>query len=594
MGTENSEHDDAVSAPEGFVDIIGDLITRLDLSLAYFSEKVTNLSNFVMHVATMECEFEALVFDKDQMGFDYIQKGLQFDLLCGVLDSEVRDLGGFFDTLQVEIVDAREKVFSCTHLGEAFLAMHYKLLDFEHCLKQSEEQFDEIKMQLVTFQKTLSSLKNAENGNAEAGQIIREGDKSFNEDDIEIKMQTIAQQRHILRMLEKSLARELDLEKNINDSREIQEFLEVRLFSLEQLLVNMEEEAIDVWEKWLEADNASEILLGISKGLLGRLQVSQFNLNGLSHRESELRTKLEAFVQQLKVRDITLDQSGSSIAEQNSVLPGQTNGAKADVNDAEGKLGLADSEVFTLSEKVCSLEKQLKESESQLLNVKASSDDYQKQYNVVCSEVSNKENLIVELKENISNSESRANSAEARCKLLTDTNSKLNEELALLKDGGNTSARVDLLERQLKESDLKLQNALASAEASQEKQIMLYSTFRDMESVIKDLKSKVAKAESRADSAEENCIILSESNAELNEELSFSRTRLECLEGSLHREEEAKMATAKDLGRKTKVLKNLVTQLAVERERLKLQLSSLASENNILVMKLKAAYKDPS
>ena len=57
--------------------------------------------------------------------------------------------------------------------------------------------------------------------------------------------------------------------------------------------------------------------------------------------------------------------------------------------------------------------------------------------------------------------------------------------------------------------------------------------------MIKDLKSKVSKAESRADSAEEKCIILSESNSDLNEELNFSRSRLECLEGSLHQVEEA-------------------------------------------------------
>ena len=85
------------------------------------------------------------------------------------------------------------------------------------------------------------------------------------------------------------------------------------------------------------------------------------------------------------------------------------------------------------------------------------------------------------------------------------------------------------------------------------------------------LKSKVSKAEGRADSAEDNCIILSESNAELNEELSFLRSRLESLEGSLQREEEVKMATVEDIGKQAKVFKKLVTQLAVERERLKQQ-----------------------
>ncbi|XP_061367801.1 WPP domain-interacting tail-anchored protein 1-like [Gastrolobium bilobum] len=611
MSTESAEHE-AVAASacdvsvdiEGVVlsngDVNGDLgvvssrmLTRMDLSLAYFSEKVSNLSILAMHLATMESEFEAIVLEKGHMELGFFEKGLEFDLLSGVLDSEVRELDGLLDTFQAGIAEVRERVFSCTHIGDAFMAMQDKLLDCEQYLRQTEEQFTEIKIQSASFQRNLSSFKKAENGNGEEGEIVREDGKSLNVN-AEIKLQTIEQQRHILRMLEKSLAREMDLEKNFYDSREIQEKLRLRMFSLEQEVDYMEEEAIDVWEKLFEADNACEILMGISKGLLGRLQISQFNLNGVSHRESELRAKLETFAEQPKARDITFDKIESSTAELNSSLLGPTNGAKANLKDAEDKLILANSDVFTLSEKVSLLEKQLKESEFQLLNVKTSADEYQKQYNVGCSEVRDMGNLIVELKETVSIAESRANSAEAKCKLLSETNSKLEEKMALLEGGGVMSMRVDLLERQLKESNVQLQNTVASAEASEEKQNMLYSTIRDMENLIKDLKSKVSKAKSRADSAEENCIILSESNADLNEELSFLRSRLECLMGSLHREEEAKMATAKDVGKQTKALKNLVTQLAIERERLKQQLSSLASENKILVVKLKQTFKYPS
>jgi len=367
-------------------------------------------------------------------------------------------------------------------------------------------------------------------GNGDAGEIIREDDKSLNAK-AEMKLQTVEKQRNILRMLEKSLAKELDLEKDLNDSREMEETLKLRMFFTEQQLVNMEEEAMDVWERWLQADNASEVLLGISKGLLGRLHISQFSLKGLTHRESELRANLK---------------------------------------DAEDKLTLTNSEVLSLSDKVSSLEKQLKESEVQLLNARASADEYQEQYSSVCSEARDMGSIIVELKEAVSNAESRANSAETKCDLLTEANLKLNEELALLR---GTSERADLLEGQLKESALRLQKMVASAKANQEKQSKLYSTIRDKETVIKDLNSKVLKAESRADSAEDNCIILSESNAELNEELSFLRSRLESVEGSLHREEEAKTETAKDIGKQAKVFEKLITQLAVERERLKQQVS---------------------
>ncbi|XP_027357828.1 WPP domain-interacting tail-anchored protein 1-like isoform X2 [Abrus precatorius] len=606
MSTESAELEAVTSSTcdvnvdlEGVVslsnrDAVGDLgivcstiLTKLDFSLACFSEKVSNLSIFVMHLATMESEFESLDLEENHTGLGSLEKGVEFDLLRGVLDSEVRELGGFLDSLQAWIAEVRERVCSCTHLGEAFMTMEDKLLDSEQKLKQSEEQFNEIKMQSASFVRALSSFKKAENG-----EIVKEDDKFLNVN-TGLTLQTVEQQRYILQMLEKSLAREIDLEKNIHHSREVQETLKLRMFFLEQELVDMEEEAIDVWERWFEADNAREILLGISKGLLGRLQISQFNLTGLSHRESELRAKLENVLENLKVRDIIIDKIESSAAEINGSHLGQTNNAKANLKDAEDKLTVANSYVFTLSDKVSSLEKQLKESEFELVNVKACADEYQKQYNVMCSEVRDMGNLIGELKESVSNAESRANSSEEKCKLLTETNSKLTEELALLKGGGGSSTRVDLLEKQLKESNLQLQNTVASAKASQEKQRMLYSTIRDMENVIKDLKSKVSKAENRVDSAEENCIILSESNAELNEELSFLKNRLESLEGSLHREEEAKMATANDIGKQTKVLKTLLKQLAIERERLKQQLSSLASENKILIVKLKQTYKAP-
>ena len=48
-------------------------------------------------------------------------------------------------------------------------------------------------------------------------------------------MQTAEQQRHKLRMLEKSFAREMDLEKKLTESRLNEEELKLRLLSSEQM-----------------------------------------------------------------------------------------------------------------------------------------------------------------------------------------------------------------------------------------------------------------------------------------------------------------------------------------------------------------------
>lgn len=164
MNTEIADLETLVSLSDED-NVMGDLgvvsstmVTRLDLSLACFSEKVSNLRNFVMHLATMESEFETS--EKDHMmGIGSVLKVLEFDLLCGALDSLVRELDEFLDSLHYGIVEVRERVCSCTHLVQSFITLQDKLLDYEECLRQSVEMFIEIKIHSASFQRTLCSLK---------------------------------------------------------------------------------------------------------------------------------------------------------------------------------------------------------------------------------------------------------------------------------------------------------------------------------------------------------------------------------------------------------------------------------------------------
>lgn len=340
----------------------------------------------------------------------------------------------------------------------------------------------------------MTGISDKDTGSLEDDQFLNENAK--------IKLQTAEQQRHFLRMLEKSLAREMDLEKKLTESRQVEEALKFRLGSFEQELLYTEEEATDACERLFEAENSAEVLKGISKELLGRLQIVLFNMNGSVQQEAGLRSKLDSLVKQVEV----------------------------------------------------------------------------------------KESVIASLRENLSEAQARADGAEVRCKSLAETNIELNEDL---KGSRATSEKVESLERQLRESDIQLQHAVAYAEASLEKQNMLYSTVKDMENLIQDLKLKVSKADSRADSAEEKLIILSEANAGLTEEISFLRDRLECLEASLHQAEETKLATAKDIGIRTKVITNLVMQMAVERERLRQQVWTFSLTYFLFTLKVVLALAYP-
>ncbi|XP_026407701.1 WPP domain-interacting tail-anchored protein 1-like isoform X2 [Papaver somniferum] len=541
----------------------GEVLTRLELDLAYSAEKLLNLDILLMHVSAKESDYEALTPEDDSVWADSAaDKGLQFILLSGVLDTEVREIQSFMASLQTEIVYARQKVCSCDRDNDSFEEMEEKLKDLEKSFKQSENIVTDMRLQSAKFQRIILSFENGQ----------------FSPTSTRLKMQTAEQQRHILRMLEKSLARELDMEKKLSDSRNSEEELRRKLHTAEHELLCIEEAAEVSFERLFEAENAAVVLMGISKQILGQLQLLQFNMNGSVQREEQMGNELANIVEQLK----TLEMSSSELDKSLSI---QTNTSKISLKEAEEKYNRADSEALALKETVHTLEEKVKESEIQLENAKASIEESEEHTHELCAEITEMENQIEDLKKNISGVESKAENLEAKCKLLSEINLELNEELGLFKNNVNNTEKVSSLEKQLNESDIQLQHARASAEASYEKQSMLNSAIRDMEDVIEDLKSKVAKAENRALSAEVKCTMLSETNMELNEELTFLRGRTECLETSLHQGDEAKAATAKDISIRTKLITDLVLQLAFERERLKKQITSLTRANRVLAEK---------
>jgi chromosome segregation ATPase len=341
-------------------------------------------------------------------------------------------------------------------------------------------------------------------------------------------------------MLEKSLARELDLEKKLAESRNNEE-LKLKLRYTEQVAFYMEEAAEVVWGRFLEADNATEVLMGISKGIMGRLQVTEFNLNGSMKRENELNSKVQNLTEQLKAKDVALEKHER---------------CNVNVNNIE-----ENSELLALREKMKFLEQERKDFEVQINSLT--------EENEACQEhLIEVENFVESLKESIDIAENRAESAEAKVTQLTDTNIELTEELNFLKGSASTvEKKVGSLEKQLREVDIQLQNAKASSEASQEQQNMLYSAIWDMEILIEELKSKVSIAESNKDIAEEQCIVLSEKNEELHKELDLLKSRMHILKTFLDQASNTKLSTAKEIDTRTKFIMDSVMQVTSERER---------------------------
>lgn len=364
-------------------------------------------------------------------------------------------------------------------------------------------------------------------------------------------LQMAGQQRHSLRMLEKSLARELDLEKKLIESRQNEEELKLKLHYKEQIAFHMEEAAEVVWGRFLEADNSTEVLRGVSKQLVGQLHLVHFHLNSLIQRENELKSRFQDVVEELKGKDTALQKLKSS-NEENSA------------NNAE---------LFSLREKVKFLEEKLKESEVQLKDSNSTNKSSQEK-------LMEMDSIVDSLRESIYLADTRAESAELKVAELTGSNVEITEELNFLKGSASKAEKkVGVLEKQLREAEIQLQHAKLSSEASQEQQNMLYSAIWDMETLIEDLKSKVAKADNKNENAE--YIALSETNLKLNKELSILRARMEYLKTSLEQVNTEKFASANEINVRSKLIMDMVMQLAVERERIQKQVYTILSDQLI-------------
>ncbi|KAL2519212.1 WPP domain-interacting tail-anchored protein 2 [Abeliophyllum distichum] len=533
---------------------------EVEMTLAYSSEKLTNMENLLLHILLGENDIGSISVEDDNISAESIEKALTFDLLYAFSCSEVRELDNLMGDLQDTIVHVLHEISSCGQPTELLTGLESKLRDSEELLRQSQEQVLEMKIQLAKLQMTSFSSKQ----NEWKYDLVGGFKEEFHLESTEFKpqMQTI-EQRRVLRMLEKSLARELGLEKKLTGLKQNEEDLKLKIRLTEQVAFNMEEAAEVAWSRFLEAENTAEVLMGISKEMVGSLQIYQFNLNGSTKREEEMKSKLQDCITQLNDKEIAIGKLNRSVSQ----------------------LIADNSEVTHLREQVKMLEEKLNETESQLNEANTSSETSQQ----ILKEM---EGEIQSLRENIYDAESRAESAETKVTHLTDTNLELTEELGFLKGSNDSNTKkVSILEKQVRELDIQLQHARASSEASQEQQNMLYSAIWDMETLIDELKQKVTKAESKTESAEDRCIIWSNTNSELNKELDFLRARSEFLEKSMNQATIEKKSSTEDINIKTELIMDMVMQLAMERERIQKQLYFLTKENKLLREKFQEAKK---
>ncbi|CAH9114976.1 unnamed protein product [Cuscuta europaea] len=526
-----------------------EILSQVDLDMAYSSEKLVNLGSLFVTVMTKQDEVEAMAVENDDSP-DAVEKALTLHHLSAILKAEFRQLDDFVSNIHDLILGAPEKISSCERLSELDTTAEHKLQDSEESLGQLKERILSMKIQLAN-PSLIGSL--------------------FDQDDWRHELASkpqvqIAEQKRLLKMLGKSLARELDLEMKMKLMKQNEDDFKEKLKLREHIASCMEEAAEVIWGRFLEADNIGEVLMGISKDIAGQLRIANLNLNGSHKRENEIRLKLQTCMEHSNTKDIVIQKLNESIAY----------------------LKDENAQVVSLQQKIEKLGQNLMASESQLTRANSSIEVHIEQINEMEIEIES-------LKEEVYQLESRAESAEVKVSQLTEANLEQSEELGFLKDSNDNSVkRVSILEKEMRELDIQLQNYKASSEASQEQQNMLYSAIWDMETLIDELKQKVSKAENKTDIAEEQCIALSELNSELNKEKGILRVRLQDMESSLNQAKVEKMASVKDINIKTSFIMDLVTQLTVERERVQKQLCCLIKEKRLLMKKLEMVNEPAS
>uniref|UniRef100_A0A0D9UYL2 WIT1/2 N-terminal helical bundle domain-containing protein n=1 Tax=Leersia perrieri TaxID=77586 RepID=A0A0D9UYL2_9ORYZ len=538
-----------------------EIMTRVELGVAFGSEKLLNLEMLLMEIASRFNEIEPLLLDAQLLSAKSLEKVSEFDLLYCILDSEVKEMEKLVGSIEMDIGNAEIMASSDE---DSVSGLEGKIQDATASLKQMQDLISAIRRQSANFGKVIdpshgnsgaSEDGGYENGHVSSHTPLHSEDK-----------------RNFLQMLDQSIANELDLGKQLHDSESVMEEFKVKLRHAEHESFFLEESVEAILERMFAAENASELFLGVSKELIDNINNIRLHLRASNRREGDLKSKL--------------DQSLKKLNGSNSTPEKMKQGTENVTGEAMQSQTKPDSEFLTLQDKIQKLEEWLRESKSglSLKITSARENEVEDVQNMPWSEITLK-NIVSDLKDAIFRAQSRTQNTETKCKELSHANIQLNEELKSLNSQG--SDRVGLLEKKLKESVTQLEHTRASVEAIVEHQSMLKSSMSDMEQTIEDLEERNLKAETRAEYAESKCMLLTDTNLELSEELSFLRGRVESLENSLCNANQLKISTAKDIGMKTKSITDMVAKLALERERLHLQIVTLTKKNRMLAQKCK-------
>lgn len=132
------------------------ILTELEIDSAYTCEKLLNLHVLLMHLLAWDNDLEGM--GRPDSSAASFEKALTFDLLCGILESQLKEVDEVLDVLEAQIVDTSYKISSCKHAN--YIVIEGKLAESAESLKQSRGQVSEITLQLAQLRRTLHYIRN--------------------------------------------------------------------------------------------------------------------------------------------------------------------------------------------------------------------------------------------------------------------------------------------------------------------------------------------------------------------------------------------------------------------------------------------------
>lgn len=135
-----------------------EILSRVELDLAFASEKLLNLEMLVMEIARRATDFEPPTFEDESISSETAESAFELDALYGILDAEVKELVNSISSLQADIKGIEQRVYEEESGGKVKAKLDAATLT----LKQMQELITDIRNESAKFEKAIQFIHETE------------------------------------------------------------------------------------------------------------------------------------------------------------------------------------------------------------------------------------------------------------------------------------------------------------------------------------------------------------------------------------------------------------------------------------------------